>query len=100
LLAVLGFERRVVGALTGDVASPDRARIEAWVEVSLDDLPDVVRLGVRAQSIVLGLWYRTRPDEVLVARLQESPLWPVRGYLRAIRSLVLMARHELEALPA
>ena len=40
-------------------------------------------------------------DEVLVERLQESPLWPGRGYLRAIRSLVLMSRHELvEAEPA
>ena len=97
---MLGFERRVVGALTGDVDAAARTRIEAWVAVSLDDLPDVVRLGVRAQSLVLGLWYRTRPDEVLVERLQESPLWPVRGYLRAIRSLVLMGRHELESLPA
>ena len=93
---MLGFERRVVAALTDDVDSAARAQIEHWVEVSLDDLPDAVRLGIRAQSIVLGLWYRTRPDDVLVDRLQESPLWPVRGYLRAIRSLVLMSKHELE----
>jgi len=92
---VLGFERRVVSALTNDVDDAARARIEQWVEVSLDDLPDLVRLGVRAQSVVLGLWYRSRPDDVLVERLQESPLWPVRGYLRALRSLVLMSRHEL-----
>ena len=97
---MLGFERRVVSALVDDVDAAARTRIEAWVEVSLDDLPDVVRLGVRAQSVVLGLWYRTRPDAVLVERLQDSPLWPVRGYLRAIRSLVLMARHELVAEPA
>ena len=92
---MLGFERRVVASLTGDVDAAARTQIEAWVEVSLDDLPDIVRLGIRAQSIVLGLWYCTRPDAVLVERLQDSPLWPVRGYLRAIRSLVLMSRHEL-----
>lgn len=97
---MLGFERRVVGALVDDVDPASRAQIERWVEVSLDDLPDVVRLGVRAQSVVLGLWYRTRPDQVLVERLQDSPLWPVRGYLRALRSLVLMARHELVDAPA
>lgn len=92
---MLGFERRVVAALVDGVDADVRAGIERWVEESLDDLPDHVRLGIRAQSVVLGVWYRTRPDDVLVDRLQASPLLPVRGYVRAVRSLVLMAQHEL-----
>jgi len=97
---VLGFERRVVAALVDGGDPVLRAGVESWVETSLDALPDHVRLGIRAQSVVLGVWYRTRPDGVLVGRLQASPLWPVRGYLRAIRSLVLMAQHELDGAPA
>ena len=97
MLAVLGFERRVVAALVDDAEPGVRDGIEAWVEASLADLPDHVRLGIRAQSIVLGIWYRSRPGDALPALLQASPLWPVRQYLRAIRSLVLMAQHELPA---
>ena len=94
-VGVLGFERRIVAALVDGADAGVREAVERWVDASLDDLPDHVRLGIRAQSIVLGAWYRNRPDDALPALLQASPLWPVRQYLRAIRSLVLMAQHEL-----
>lgn len=94
---MLGFEKRVVNALADDADPALRPGIEAWVEASLDDLPDHVLLGIRVQSIVLGAWYRTRDDASVLRSLQASPLWPVRQYLRALRSLVLMAQHELVA---
>jgi hypothetical protein len=95
LTAVLGFEKRVVAALIDGADPALRPGIEAWVEDSLDDLPDHVLLGIRVQSVVLGVWYRTRADSAVLRSLQNSPLWPVRQYLRALRSLVLMAQHEL-----
>jgi len=96
---MLGFERRVVAALT-DAADPRvRAGVEAWVETSLRDMPDHLRLGVWVESVLLGVWARVAArddDAALLRSLQASPLWPVRQYVRLLRSLVLFAEHELE----
>ena len=94
---MLGFERRMVAALT---TSPDpalRAGVEGWVDDTLRDMPEHLRLGVLAESIGLGLWARVRPsdDRALLASFERSPLWPVRQYVRLLRSLVLYAENEL-----
>jgi hypothetical protein len=94
---MLGFERRMVAALT---TSPDpalRAGVEGWVDDTLRDMPEHLRLGVLAESIGLGLWARVRPsdDHALLASFERSPLWPVRQYVRLLRSLVLYAENEL-----
>jgi hypothetical protein len=94
---MLGFERRMVAALT---TSPDpalRAGVEGWVDDTLGDMPEHLRLGVLAESIALGLWSRLRPsdDAELVRSFERSPLWPVRQYVRLLRSVVLYAENEL-----
>jgi len=94
---MLGFERRMVAALT---TSPDpalRAGVEGWVDDTLRDMPEHLRLGVLAESIALGLWSKLRPadDAALVRSFERSPLWPVRQYVRLLRSVVLYAENEL-----
>jgi hypothetical protein len=94
---MLGFERRMVAALT---TSPDpvlRAGVEGWVDDTLRDMPEHLRLGVLVESVGLGLWSRVRPadDRALLQSFERSPLWPVRQYVRLLRSLVLYAENEL-----
>ena len=94
---MLGFERRMVAALTTTPDAELRAGVEGWVDDTLRDMPEHLRLGVVAQSVALGLWGRLRrtDDASLVRSFERSPLWPVRAYVRLLRSLVLYAEHEL-----
>ncbi|MEN3272113.1 MAG: hypothetical protein V7636_874 [Actinomycetota bacterium] len=94
---MLGFERRMVAALTTTPDVAVRAGVEGWVDDTLRDMPEHLRLGVVAQSVALGLWARVRgtDDASLVGSFERSPLWPVRAYVRLLRSLVLYAEHEL-----
>ncbi len=104
---MLWFEREVVGALT---ASPDqslRSSIEAFVDGSLRDWPEHLRLGLAGESVLLGTYVavlrrtgRLAPDdrEGLLARLdswEASPIGVLRSYVRALRSLVVLAENEL-----
>lgn len=95
---MLGFERRMVAALT---TAPDpalRAGVALWVGSSLGEMPEWLRLGVVAESVGLGLWARVRPsldDAALLRSFESSPLWPVRQYVRLLRSLVIFAEQEL-----
>jgi hypothetical protein len=94
---MLGFERRVVAALT-TVADPAlRAGVEGWVEATLSDMPEFLRLGVTAESVGLGLWAKVRrsDDGELIASFERSPLWPVRQYVRLLKGLVIFAEQEL-----
>ena len=98
---MLGFERRVVAALT-TVEDPDvRAGVERWVDDTLRDMPEHLRAGVLGESIVLGTWARLRgsDDASLLASFEGSPLWPVRQYVRLLRGLVLFAEQELDDAP-
>src|SRR3954471_22503969 len=98
---MLGFERRVVAALTTTSDPARRAGVEGWVDDTLRDMPEHLRFGALAESIALGLWARLRalgsgPDDVALLRsFEASPLWPVRQYVRLLRSLVLYAENEL-----
>ena len=94
---MLGFERRMVAALTTTPDATVRAGVEGWVDDTLGDMPEHLRLGVVVQSVALGLWARVRgtDDVSLVGSFERSPLWPVRAYVRLLRSLVLYAEHEL-----
>ena len=94
---MLGFERRMVAALTTTPDASLRAGVESWVDDTLRDMPEHLRLGVVAQSLALGAWARVRPraDDALVRAFERSPLWPVRAYVRLLRSLVLYAENEL-----
>ena len=99
---MLGFERRIVAALT-TVTDPDlRAGVAGWVDDTLRDMPEHLRLGVLAESIGLGLWARVRgtADAALIGSFEASPLWPVRQYVRLLKGLVLFAEHELSDAPS
>jgi len=95
---VLGFEREVVGALAAGADDRRRAAIDAWVDGSLSDMPEVLRAGVAAESVVLGAWWRIgrrrRDLSGFVAGLSRSRLGPLRQYARLFRSLVLFAELE------
>jgi hypothetical protein len=96
---VLGFERRVVATL---VTTPDprrRAEIEAFVDGTLRSMPEHLRAGVAAESLLLGAWDRLRgrggSDAVDLDVLDGSPIDVVRQYVRLLRGLVLFAESEL-----
>ena len=99
---MLKLERRVVADL---ITSPDlelRQRVEAWVDGTLRDMSDVLRLGVAAESVLLGIWVALRrpPDTLdLLAWLDRSPVSLLRSYPRLFRSLVLFGELELAEAP-
>jgi hypothetical protein len=95
---VLAFERQVVASLIADDGTQEhRAAIEAWVDESLADMPEHLRAGVVAESLVLGAAARVarRPPASMVALLDASPIALLRQYVRLFRSLVLFAENEL-----
>jgi hypothetical protein len=96
---VHAFERRVVAALADTSDPASLASIEAWVDASLADMPEVLRLGVRAESLLAAVLTRLRRgslDEAL-AWMARSPVGLLRQYVRLFRSLVLFAK--LEGVP-
>jgi hypothetical protein len=102
---VLWFERRVVGMLMSPALDAgERSAVESYVSSTLRSMPEHLRAGVAAESIVLGGWswleHRVgRLDEhrlrTRVARWKTSKLDPVRQYVRLLHSLVLFAENEL-----
>ena len=95
--AMLGFERRMVAALTTTSDPARRIAIEGWVDDTLRDMPEHLRAGVLVESLGLGLWSRARrtDDRCLLRSFGRSPLWPVRQYVRLLHGLVLFAESEL-----
>ena len=94
---MLGFERRMVAALTAPSDPVLRAGVERWVDDTLRDFPEHVRLGIVGESVLIGLWARVtgKADDELLGSLQRSPLWPVRQYVRLLSGLVIFAEQEL-----
>ncbi|HEX5095128.1 MAG TPA: hypothetical protein VFX21_03910 [Acidimicrobiia bacterium] len=103
---MLSFERSVVGALMDPAADAERRRaITDYVDTNLRSMPEHLRAGVFAESLVLQTWVRVsaRPgtaDErrlrARVERWQYSRIDLVRQYVRLLQSLVLFAENELE----
>jgi hypothetical protein len=102
---MLWFEREVVAALVGSDDPAVRSSVEAFVDGSLRDKPEHLRLGLAGESILLGGYAaalralgRLDGDDALLARLQSwatGPIGVVRQYVRAMRSLVIFAENEL-----
>ena len=104
---MLWFEREVVGALIESPDQPLRSSIESFVDGSLRDMPEHLRVGVAGESLLLGAYVaglrragRLDPGdrEALVARLESwetSPVGVVRSYVRMMKSLVVFAENEL-----
>lgn len=96
---MLPLERRVVADLTTAEDPQLRRRVEAWVDGTLREMPDVLRLGVAALSAAFTAWavVRRPPDtRGLLAWLDASPVSLLRSYPRLFHSLVLFGELELE----
>ena len=98
---MLKFERQVVGALMSPALDPGaRAAVESYVSESLHSMPEYLRAGVIAESLVFGAGLRIgrRDDARLRARIngwKTSHIDFVRQYVRLLQSLVLFAENEL-----
>jgi hypothetical protein len=102
---MLWFEREVVAALVGSDDPGVRSSVEAFVDGSLRDKPEHLRLGLAGESILLGAYVaalralgRLDGDDDLAARLhswETGPIGVVRQYVRAMKSLVIFAENEL-----
>lgn len=106
---MLRFEREVVGGL---IRSPDpgvRSSVESFVDGSLRDMPEHLRLGVVGESVLLGTYVaalraagRLGPADTggLVSLLdawEGSPIGVLRQYVRMMKSLVVFAENEYSA---
>lgn len=72
--------------------------VEAWVEGSLDDMSELLRLGVMGESVLVATWRRLRPSTPLLGileSLERSPIGLLQQYPRLFRSLVLFGDLEL-----
>jgi hypothetical protein len=104
---MLRFEREVVGALTESPDQPLRSSVEAFVDGSLRDWPEHLRLGVAGESVLLGTYVaalrrtgRLAPGDRdgllrLLERWEHAPIGVLRSYVKAMRSLVVLAENEL-----
>lgn len=104
---MLSFQRRVVAALLSPIDAAHRPAAHAWVDGALRGMPEHLRLGVAADTVLLGTWARaTHPRglaeadlRALISRWETNPLAPVRQYARLLGSLALFAEHELGGEP-
>jgi hypothetical protein len=106
---MLWFEREVVAALVVTDDPAVRSSVEAFVDGSLRDKPEHLRLGVAAESVVLGTYVallralgRLDGDEALRALLrswENGRIGVVSQYVRAMQALVIFAENELASAP-
>ncbi len=102
---MLWFERKVVGTLMSPTLDAvTRSAIESYVATTLHSMPEHLRAGVAAETIVLGSWswledrvgrFDERRVRARIARWKASKIDPVRQYVRLLESLVLFAENEL-----
>ena len=94
---MLDFERELVAALSSSSEPRLRPGIAAFVEGSLDDMPEFLRLGVLVESVAFAAFAEVRRGSIagLVEALESSPISLIRQYVRLFRSLVLFAEQEL-----
>ncbi len=95
---MLMLERRVVAELTTSADPALRSQVERWVDGTLRDMSDVLRLGVALESVLFSAWVAVRrPSDLhaLLGWLDRSPVSLLRSYPRLFRSLVLFGELEL-----
>jgi hypothetical protein len=103
-MAVLWLEREVVASLTDGSDDRRRGAITDYVDTALRAMPEHLRLGVVAESLVLGIrprllsligrYDREEAHESL-RRWESSRIGLIRQYPRLLTSLVLFADGEL-----
>jgi hypothetical protein len=104
---MLWFEREVVGTLIAGSDHEARSAIEAFVDGSLRDMPEHLRLGVAGESVLLGAYVGVvraagrlpAGDVEALAELldgwESSRVGVLRQYVRMMKSLVAFAENEL-----
>jgi hypothetical protein len=102
---MLWFEREVVATLVSPTLDDQqRSVVQAYVDESLRAMPEHLRAGVAAESLVFGAWPRVQgllghlDRGALGARIERwkaSRFDLIRQYVRLLQSLVLFAEHEL-----
>lgn len=107
---MLWLERQVVASLVSpSLDDGARADVVDYVDGALRAMPEHLRAGVVAESIVLGAWPRVQaargrvePEAIraLVDRWRTSRIDVIRQYVRLLQSLVLFAENELVPEPA
>jgi hypothetical protein len=104
---MLWLERQLVATLVSpSLDDRRRAVVEQYVEDSLRSMPEHLRVGVAAESLLFGAWPRVqrslrrldhRAFERRLSRWGSSRFDPLRQYVRMLKSLVLFAEHELSS---
>jgi hypothetical protein len=100
---MLPYERQVVDALIGSDDPARRTAIADHVGATLAAMPEHLRAGIAGETVLLTTWSaarrRGRPIDAAdeVAWLDGHPIGLVRQWVRALRSLVLMAEQEMLA---
>jgi hypothetical protein len=107
---MLWLERQVVASLVSPgLADSERAEVVDYVDGALRAMPEHLRAGVAAESLVLGAWPRAQESlgrlapgaiDGLIDRWKSSRIDPIRQYVRMLQSLVLFAENELVAEPS
>jgi hypothetical protein len=102
---MLWFEREVVATLVSPTLDDQqRSAVEKYVDDSLRAMPEHLRAGVAAESVLFGAWPRVqrlfgaldrRTLDATVERWKASRFDLIRQYVRLLQSLVLFAEHEL-----
>jgi hypothetical protein len=99
---MLWLERQVVATLSADADPAHRLAIEGYVDGVLQSMPELLRLGVAGESIVLGagewLTRRLGSKHDFADRIEgweHSRIGPIRQYVRLLSSLVIFGNEEL-----
>ena len=102
---MLWFERQVVATLVSPTLDAHtRNSVVSYVENTLRSMPEYLRAGVAAESLLFGAWPRINSalgrldsEDVTrrIERWQTSRIDPLRQYVRLLQSLVLFAENEL-----
>jgi hypothetical protein len=102
---MLRFEREVVTALGSAPDPATQGAVEAFVDRTLRTMPELVRLGVLAETLLLGtyvglLTFTGRLDgsadlRVRLDSWESSKIQYLRQYVHLFRSMVVFAECEL-----
>lgn len=98
---MLRYQRQVVDALIGTDDPARRQAVAAYVAATLAATPELLRIGFAGETVLLTTWSATRrrgrpidpADEI--TWLDAHPIGLVRQWVRALRSLVLLAENEM-----
>jgi hypothetical protein len=100
---MMWLERELVATLISpSLDDRRRAAVEQYVDDSLRSMPEHLRAGVAAESLLFGVWPRLRRAlgrdqselERRIDRMGSSRFDLVRQYVRMLESLVLFAEQE------